>query len=176
MGERKRPVRKRATGTREQVVAFLTVAGGEIYDRDGMASRSLAEAVRYPGSSIAFAQLLSGMERAGVIKREVRGKRTYRITLGDFDGFGPAPPRLEVPVAQADQDRALDPVDHPGTPSSPEFDYDELARRLLVQVARKLAAEPDPDLVAENVRLREELREAQQSLATARAIANRPVG
>lgn len=171
MGERKRTVRKRATGIREQVVAFLTEAGGEIYDRDGMASRSLAEAVRYPGSSIAFAQLLSGMERAGIITREVRGKRTYRITLGDFDGFGPAPPRLDVPVAQVDPVPAGD----NGTPPMPEFDYDELARRLLVQVARKLASEPDPDLVAENVRLREELREAQQSLAMARALANRPV-
>lgn len=143
-----------------------------------MASRSLAEAVRYPGSSIAFAQLLSGMERAGVIKREVRGKRTYRITLGDFDGFGPAPARLEPPLAQVDTDLAGGDGASLSSPSassaSAEFDYDELARRLLVQVARKLAAEPDPDLVAENVRLREELREAQQSLAMAKAMANRP--
>ena len=46
-----------------------------------MASTRLAEAVGYPGSSVAFAQLLSGMERDGLINREVRGKRTYRITL-----------------------------------------------------------------------------------------------
>ena len=46
-----------------------------------MASTRLAEAVGYPGSSVAFAQLLSGMERDGLISREVRGKRTYRIAL-----------------------------------------------------------------------------------------------
>ena len=46
-----------------------------------MASTRLAEAVGYPGSSVAFAQLLSGMERDGLINREVRGKRTYRIPV-----------------------------------------------------------------------------------------------
>jgi hypothetical protein len=55
----------------------------EIADPTGMASTRLAEAVGYPGSSVAFAQLLSGMERDSLIAREVRGKRTYRITLAD---------------------------------------------------------------------------------------------
>ena len=50
--------------------------------RGGMASTRLAAAVGYPGSSVAFAQLLSGMERSGLIERDVRGKRTYRIRLG----------------------------------------------------------------------------------------------
>ena len=54
-----------------------------------MASTRLAEAVGYPGSSVAFAQLLSGMERDGLISREVRGKRTYRITLSS-----PVPSRV----------------------------------------------------------------------------------
>ena len=47
-----------------------------------MASTQLAAAIGYPGSNVAFAQLLSGMERSGLIEREVRGKRTYRISLG----------------------------------------------------------------------------------------------
>jgi hypothetical protein len=118
-----------------------------------MASTRLAAAVGYPGSSVAFAQLLSGMERSGVIKREVRGKRTYRITLGDVEGFGPAPPPA------AGETRAV----------PPELDYDELARRLLVQVVRALAAAPSTDRLAEeNLRLREQLRSAQQSIALAR--------
>jgi len=118
-----------------------------------MASTRLAEAVGYPGSSVAFAQLLSGMERDGLIRREVRGKRTYRITLPEG-------------VAAARAARAAGQVS-PGVPgmASPElasaaaaagvtalpgatgtqaagggFDYDELARRLLVQVLRKLAS------------------------------------
>src|SRR5260370_16463304 len=92
----KRPVgRRRAVGTRDRIIAHLAAAD-EIADPTGMASTRLAEAVGYPGSSVAFAQLLSGMERGGLIAREVRGKRTYRIPLAD--GAAPArpglPPRL----------------------------------------------------------------------------------
>src|SRR5262245_56314596 len=72
--------RRRAVGTRDRIAAHLADVG-EMADRTGMASTRLAAAVGYPGSSVAFAQLLSGMERDGLIAREVRGKRTYRITL-----------------------------------------------------------------------------------------------
>jgi hypothetical protein len=188
VGDGKKITRKRATGTRENVVTYLAESG-ELYDKDGMASTRLAAAVGYPGSSVAFAQLLSGMERSGLIKREVRGKRTYRISLGDVDGVGPAP-----------RARSL----RAGVPAmagiASEFDYDELARRLLIQVVRRLAAaEPETDLrqpagspgsldetvadlehelarawtkhgrlAEENIRLREQLRSAQESLAMAR--------
>lgn len=152
MGDENRVVRKRATGTREQVVAYLTETR-ELFDKDGMASTRLAAAVGYPGSSVAFAQLLSGMERSGVIKREVRGKRTYRITLGDVEGFGPVPRTVAGDARTPPQ----------------ELDYDELARRLLIQVVRALAAGPATDRLAEeNLRLREQLRSAQQSIALAR--------
>ena len=160
MGDGNQVVRKRATGTREHVVAFLTEAG-ELYDKDGLASTRLAAAVGYPGSSVAFAQLLSGMERSGLIVREVHGKRTYRITLGDVEGFGPVSRALTRP----------EPVAAPGPPPG-DFDYDELARRLLVQVVRRLATESGGDsrarLAEENIRLREQLRSAQRSLAQAR--------
>ena len=81
MGDRKKASRKRAVGTREHIVAYLADAH-ELFDRGGMASTRLAAAVGYPGSSVAFAQLLSGMERSGLIERDVRGKRTYWIRLG----------------------------------------------------------------------------------------------
>jgi len=55
---------------------------GEVSDHTGKASTMLAATIGYPGSSIAFAQLLTGMERAGLIQREIRGKRTYRIIPG----------------------------------------------------------------------------------------------
>jgi hypothetical protein len=187
VGDGKKVVRKRATGTREHVVAFLAESG-ELYDKDGMASTRLAAAVGYPGSSVAFAQLLSGMERSGLIKREVRGKRTYRISLGDVDGIGPAPRARSLRAEVAGVADGL---------VGGEFDYDELARRLLIQVVRRLAAaEPESDLrqpagavdetvadlehelasawtrhgrlAEENIRLREQLRSAQQSLALAR--------
>jgi hypothetical protein len=262
MGGRKTGRRKRAVGTREAVLSCL--ADGEISDPAGMASTVLAEAVGYPGSSAAFAQLLSGMERAGLIEREIRGKRTYRIAasagapapsaagsaraasanavasdaasdvvsaLGapatrghrderdqpDEPGAGRGP---RGRVASAEHSPAASP-DHPAASAGhpPDtgvdlvaaasqlasqdgaFDYDELARRLLVQVVQRLAASPgettppgsaDPPgpraweqavaslerklasaasrqrkLTAENVRLREQLRTAQQSLARA---------
>ena len=206
MGVGHKAVRKRAVGTRERIIAYLTEAG-ELFDANGMASTQLAAAVGYPGSSVAFAQLLSGMERSALIDREVRGKRTYRIGLGPARvvsgvGAGAAVPGVpRVPAAGE------------AGPGVAGFDYDELARRLLVQVVRRLAAtdaeagtpdrsasgdqlaaadEPTPPdqlalqetvnglqyelatawtkhgkLAEENVRLREQLRAAQRSLALA---------
>ena len=78
-------------GTRDRIVAHLALVA-EIADGTGMASTRLAAAVGYPGSSVAFAQLLSGMERDGLISREVRGKRTYRIALSPPAGRRPVGP------------------------------------------------------------------------------------
>ena len=164
-------------GTREHIIAYLSEAN-ELFDANGMASTQLAAAVGYPGSSVAFAQLLSGMERSGLIEREVRGKRTYRISLGPAHAAGAARaagrPGLPgggtarvggVPdrrwcggrrwcgvgggavVGGGAEDlgdlRALrDLRDEAGAIG---FDYDELARRLLVQLVRRLAA-VDPGL------------------------------
>jgi len=151
VGDGKRAARKRATGTREHVVTYLAESGA-LYDKDGMASTRLAAAVGYPGSSVAFAQLLSGMERSGLIRREVRGKRTYRITLGDVEGVGPVPRTRAVESTAAgamDGFNGLtngDPLGwaaaNPLGVAATDFDYDELARRLLVQVVKRLAATP----------------------------------
>jgi hypothetical protein len=139
-------VRKRAVGTRQRIIVYLTEAG-ELYDANGMASTQLAAAVGYPGSSVAFAQLLSGMERSGLIAREVRGKRTYRIGLGSARTTGPgvggiarAPGLAGLAGGPARGSAG------PGDAGVAGFDYDELARRLLVQVVRRLAAtEPEED-------------------------------
>ena len=206
-------------GTRERIIAYLAETG-ELFDANGMASTHLAAAVGYPGSSVAFAQLLSGMERSGLIEREVRGKRTYRIALG--------PARAASPGGAARATGRTAPVGAmAGASAGPSagaggaaggFDYDDLARRLLVQVVRRLAAtdggasglkgsaaaagQPtasDPSvlqetvsslkyelatawtkhgkLAEENVRLREQLKAAQRSLAMAAEQARRlPTG
>jgi len=186
--------RRRAVGTRDRVVAYLADVA-EIADPTGMASTRLAEAVGYPGSSVAFAQLLSGMDRDGLIAREVRGKRTYRITLAAGARAARAAARRSAavpgvpgahPVAGAHADVA--PNGTAQAASAAGVDYDELARRLLIQVVRRLAATPagleqtvaglerelatawtrHGALTAENVRLREQLREAQRDLNLAR--------
>jgi hypothetical protein len=112
---------------------LLTV--GEVKDASGMASTVLAEAIAYPGSSIAFAQLLSGMERSGLIEREIRGKRTYRISPARgavAPARADAAPRRGTQVAAAES----------GAETAEEFDYDELARRLLLQVVQRLSTLP----------------------------------
>jgi len=108
---------------------------GEVRDASGMASTALAEAIAYPGSSIAFAQLLSGMERSGLIEREIRGKRTYRIS----PARGAAPRRgTQVAAAESRAEGAAE----SGAEGTEEFDYDELARRLLLQVVQRLSTLP----------------------------------
>lgn len=192
--------RRRAVGTRDRVVAHLA-AVAEIADPAGMASTRLAEAVGYPGSSVAFAQLLSGMERDGLIDREVRGKRTYRITLADgmaaagranraasANGAGRTAPDITPPGVSAPGARAGLTAGPAPVPAG--LDYDELARRLLVQVVRRLAATPADleqtvaglerelaialtrhgTLTAENVRLREQLMQTQRDLDLAREL------
>jgi hypothetical protein len=222
VGVGRKTARKRAVGTREHIIAYLTEVN-ELFDANGMASTQLAVAVGYPGSSVAFAQLLSGMERSGLIEREVRGKRTYRISLGLAHAIGsggaarasgvPGIPKVAMTVGAADVGGSggLGGAGGAGGVGSEVgsgigavgFDYDELARRLLVQIVRRLAApeasHPDrsaedrsaPDRLAlqesltgleyelatawtkhgklaeENVRLREQLRAAQRSLALA---------
>jgi len=164
---------------------------GEVSEHTGKASTMLAATIGYPGSSVAFAQLLTGMERAGLIQREIRGKRTYRIIPGPAapppdaltqpaPGPGgvsrparerprPAAAAAQAAAAQAVPEPAVPPrgtarradaatAEAPGTGAAAEtgpaaaglnlpagpggLDYDELARRLLVQVVRRLAG-PD---------------------------------
>jgi hypothetical protein len=234
VGDHKRASRKRAVGTREHIIAYLA-DNTELFDPGGMASTRLAAAVGYPGSSVAFAQLLSGMERSGLIERDVRGKRTYRIRLGSMAGdvsAGAGSAAAGGPVAGAvagaaagELSAAADAAARAGGASGVRglagmlgpgaaalgpgaaalgpgaaagFDYDELARRLLAQVVRRLAGTGFADtavvpdlatlretvagleyeladawtkhgkLAEENVRLREQLRTVEQSLELAR--------
>lgn len=153
---------------RDRVMSYLR-AVGEVSDQGGLASTALAEAVGYPGSSLAFAQLLSAMERSGLIEREVRGRRTYRITLAP-DEAAQARDREQGasgwPPDQAEQaDSTRVPEPEPGALVG--LDYDELARRLLTEVVHRLAAVEAQQraLRAENTRLREQLAATRQSLA-----------
>ena len=139
-GTKRGSIRRRAVGTRDRIISHLT-AVDEVSDPTGMASTRLAEAVGYPGSSVAFAQLLSGMERDGLIIREVRGKRTYRITLpAGVVSVLAASRAAHADGKPAASDDEGDQSQQGGpAPATGGVDYDELARRLLVQVVRRLA-------------------------------------
>jgi hypothetical protein len=121
---------------RDRVMSHLRTVG-EVRDPGGLASTALAEAVGYPGSSVAFAQLLSAMERSGLIEREIRGRRTYRIRLADAAA---APAGMPA--------RAAAPEPGPEPRAATGFDYDEMARWLLVEVVRRLAAAPGAGLAS----------------------------
>jgi hypothetical protein len=191
-------------GTRDRIISHLG-AVADISDPGGMASTRLAEAVGYPGSSVAFAQLLSGMERDGLIAREVRGKRTYRIILAP--GVQPGRARSDsaskaadggavtaraVVAGTAEKGATADAAPAllgPAGQAAARFDYDELARRLLIQVIRRLATPPEghegivadltrelseargqaSTLTAENRELREQLSQVRRSLDQARS-------
>ncbi len=194
MGDGHGGSRKRAVGTRDRIMAHLARVG-EVSDHGGKASTALAATIGYPGSSVAFAQLLTGMERAGLIQREIRGKRTYRIIPGpaapppdEVSRPGPAPETLaQAPAGEAIPagEAVPEPVPAPAAAGDPDWpagagglDYDELARRLLVQVVRRLAgpdasrgpdqpgtaAEPDRPAAAA---LRDTVASLEQKLASA---------
>ena len=68
--------------TRQQVAEYLT-RQGPLEDTKGRATVKLMEAIGYVGSIANFAQLISNMDRAGQLTRDVKGKRTYRIAAAN---------------------------------------------------------------------------------------------
>ena len=123
------PVRGRA---RQRVLDALGSLGGVVVDERGRANAALRAAAGYEGSGVAFAQLLAGMERAGLISRETQAKRTYRIALRDSSvgdpGAAPAPAPAGKPARWV-----------AGGPTS-DVDYDRLATALLRSVVAASAA------------------------------------
>lgn len=142
----------KAVGTRERVIGWL-LEHGDLIDEHGMASVVLARSVGYPGSSVAFAQLLSAMERCGLIRREVRGRRTYRVDLTDEGRTRASQPsaRKKAEPAQRgtqlqtgvrlQQDRSQTVGSLGNHLSSADIDYDLLVHKLLVQIASQLTTE-----------------------------------
>ena len=145
----------KTVGTRDRVVTWLA-ANGTVADPSGMASASLARSIGYPGSSIAFAQLLSGMERSGLVTRDVRGKRTYRVEL-TAAGRDRAAGGGDVPRRTPERSRSTEVVPSRGALTGARaaealdgaVDYDELARRLLRQVAHRLVGPDEGEREAE---------------------------
>jgi chromosome segregation ATPase len=85
----------------------------------------LKDGVGYEGSDTGFTQLVSAMAKSGALLREVRGKRTYRISLSSNN----QPRSIAVSARE----------DHGENP----MDYDELAAALLARVTRILSAPSD---------------------------------
>ena len=128
----------RDTTVRQRVIEYLANEG-PIEDKGGRATSRLKDAVGYAGGDAGFIRIVSLMAESGEVVREVRGKRTYRISASE-EAAASAPRRSAVPVSvvPGEGDRGQSAGGGDG-----EVDYDELARVLLVRVTRALANEGD---------------------------------
>lgn len=126
------------------------LAQGEIFDASGRAASILRNDIGYLATSAGFAQLLASMERAGEIRREIRGKRTYRITVGPNANLETVPTngasenasRHQSTVPPAEDSDAVFAVATSGLAPSGDVDYDELAYVVLRTAARALLGQP----------------------------------
>ena len=132
---------------RRRIVEHLR-DNGPIKDSSGRATSLLKSAVGYEGSDTAFTQLVSAMAKSGALVREVRGKRTYRLSL---DGNHQVPKGSVV-----EEDDGVDSL----------MDYDELAAALLARVTRILAAPSEPSESASWARRRLEQLETKNTALT----------
>ena len=105
--------------SRQKVAQYL-VQHGPVEDPSGRATGKLKEILCYEGTNAGFTQLIANMDRAGELAREVKGKRTYRITA----------------VSDALPSSADNVVDDPDDTA---MDYDQLASALLVQIVQTLS-------------------------------------
>jgi hypothetical protein len=111
----------RVSEFRQRIVDYLAT-NGPVVDASGRAASALRNAVGYESGEAGFSALISSMEKDGRLKREIRGKRTYRISATSE----------AAPVA----------VPTPST--SEEIDYDELAASLLARTAQVLSGAQEP--------------------------------
>jgi len=104
--------------TRTQIAQYLA-QHGPVDDPTGRATAKLRKAIGYENTEASFTQLIANMDRAGMLIREIKGKRTYRILAG------PDSPPLSV-ENPTDATEGID------------MEYDKVASALLVQVVQTL--------------------------------------
>jgi DNA-binding MarR family transcriptional regulator len=122
------------------------LAEGDIVDHGGLATQKLL-AITGHESTNALAKILRRMEMAGVIERDVNGRRTSRIAL--------------TPEARKDLDGQV-----PAEPSDGDIDYDLLAAALL---AKALKATQAQEMAAGAKDAEERARRAEARAAIAEA-------
>ena len=141
----------RTSSYRQIIVDYLTT-NGPVEDSSGRATAVLKEAVGYEKGDAGFGQLVSSMADEGQIVREIRGKRTFKISAASE-----AAPVIPI-----------------GLGGSSDVDYDELAAALLARTAQVLSQSQQTTEPAGWARRRIEQLEARidelgRELARARA-------
>jgi hypothetical protein len=103
-------------GVRNRIIEYLT-ANGTVVHTGGKATSNLKKAIGYEGTDAGFTQIVSSMDKGGLVRREIRGKRTYRISKG-------------ATIESSDSGLVI------GSISEGPVDYDELAAILLTRAIR----------------------------------------
>jgi len=135
----------RDQSVRNRIVAYLAEQG-PVEDSSGKATSVLKQAIAYEGTDAGFTQVVAAMAKAGLLTRQIRGKRTYRISHpGSSDGAV----------------RGV--VSGTNTTGEGELDYDELAAALLAKATRAAAAPSDTSESASWARRRLEQLEARNA-------------
>jgi hypothetical protein len=137
----------RDQSVRNRIVEYLSQQGA-VADSSGKATSVLKKAIAYEGTDAGFTQVVAAMAKAGLLNRQIRGKRTYRISNNANGAV-----RGAVAGARADTS-----FGHEGP-----MDYDELAAALLAQVTRAAAAPTDTSESASWARRRLEQLEARNA-------------
>ena len=133
----------RDQSVRNRIVEYLAQQGA-VEDSSGKATSVLKNAIGYEGTDAGFTQVVAAMAKADLLTRQIRGKRTYRIS---HNGAGAI--RANGAGSGSSEDAALD--------------YDELAAALLAQVTRVAAAPTDTSESASWARRRLEQLEARNA-------------
>lgn len=128
---------KTMTPHRTAVVRALIEAGGSLEDASGLVAGKLREKTGHKTTQ-ALSGVLQSMEDAGLIRREMAGRRTFKIELnraaleaGDFGDLG---------LADQDEPPVVEVADEAGP-----LDYDALAGALLKQAVQALTKNEGAD-------------------------------
>lgn len=142
-------------------IRTLLATKGDVEDRSGYATAALKDAVGYTGSSVAFIQLLAAMEADQEISREIRGRRTYRVSLGAL-GIPTEASRVHFPGSSFTIPAVMT---HPDGVAL-TLDYDQLARAL-VRALLEVGASPESQERAAYLRELEAARSSIDELLSA---------
>jgi hypothetical protein len=119
----------RDTTVRQRVIDFL-VERGPVEDKSGRATSRLKQSVGYQGGDAGFIRIVSLMAESGDLVREVRGKRTYRISLS-------AELAARTPLSSTRPSTGLSVMSRPAPDG--QIDYEQLAAAVLSRVAKAVS-------------------------------------
>lgn len=148
--------------SRREVVQYLADRGGVLEDKTGLVVGHMREELK---RGRALAQLLADMEQDGMISREVRGRRTFRVELLDDWGLTEDRPAISLVQDAYDEPAGSEPDDGDGLDLR-GVDLTALAETLLGVVVNRMTADRPAEGGPTNRELSERLRRADREIAT----------